>query len=105
MIVHPTDADRAARRPGGPAPRGSVTQVRPIIEAVAKESGVPVHRILGPEQNQMIVPVRHLAFWRARTETNCSLMVIGRAFGCHHTTIHHGIKKHEERMRGANGAT
>ncbi len=69
-----------------------------IIADVAKETGLTVPMLVGDRRSRPIVAARHLAYWRAARETGASLAAIGRAFGDRdHTTIIHGIRKHEQR--------
>ena len=69
-----------------------------IIAAVAVETGLTVAMLVGDRRSRPIVAARHLAYWRVARETGASLAAIGRAFGDRdHTTIIHGIRKHEQR--------
>ncbi len=69
-----------------------------IIADVAKQTGLTVAMLTGDRRSKPIVAARHLAYWRAARETGASLAAIGRVFGDRdHTTIIHGIRKHEQR--------
>src|SRR3954469_21443926 len=69
-----------------------------IIATVATETGLTVAMLVGDRRSRPIVAARHLAYWRVARETGASLAAIGRAFGDRdHTTIIHGIRKHEQR--------
>jgi chromosomal replication initiator protein len=70
-----------------------------IIAEVARTTGMTPKMIIGQMRSRAVVVVRQLAYWRAARETGASLTAIGRAFGDRdHTTILHGIRRHEERM-------
>ena len=70
-----------------------------IITEVASHYGFTVAMMIGDRRSRPLVLARHLAYWRAARETGASLTAIGRAFGDRdHTTILHGIRRHEERM-------
>jgi hypothetical protein len=80
------------------------TWKRIAIEVAAKH-GVPMTDLLSQRRNKNAVLARHECFWRCKQETLLSLPQIGRLFKRKdHTTVLHGIRKHEQRMReAANG--
>ncbi len=81
-----------------PTVRTRVPAIAEIIAEVAKEAGMTVAMLVGDRRSRPIVAARHLAYWRVARETGASLAAIGRAFGDRdHTTIIHGIRKHEQR--------
>jgi hypothetical protein len=67
---------------------------------VARKHGVSFLDLISPRRSQTIVVARHECFWRCRNETTMSLPQIGKRFGGRdHTTVLHGVKKHEQRLR------
>ena len=81
-----------------PAARARLPAIADIIAEVARETGLTVAMLVGDRRSRPIVAARHLAYWRVARETGASLAAIGRAFGDRdHTTIIHGIRKHEQR--------
>jgi chromosomal replication initiation ATPase DnaA len=91
-------AERPTRGYAIPQARARVPAIAEIIAEVAKETGLTVAMLVGDRRSRPIVAARHLAYWRAARETGASLAAIGRAFGDRdHTTIIHGIRKHEQR--------
>jgi len=80
-------------------------QWRRIAREVAAKHLVSMMDLLSPRRDREVVRARHEAFWRCKHETTMSLPEIGRRFGGRdHTTVLHGIRKHEERMREATDA-
>lgn len=76
-------------------------KVRAILAAVSATHGVTVDQIIGTGKTIPVAIARQDAMWRLKNETKMSLPQIGLALGGRdHTTILHGIRKHEERMRG-----
>lgn len=52
----------------------------------------------------LFVMARQELYWKAHQESALSLPAIGRLVGGRdHTTILHGIRKHQERMEAGNG--
>jgi chromosomal replication initiator protein len=81
-------------------PRRRPITMREIIREVAQKHGVLVADILSDRRHKPVVVARHEAMWRCKNETSFSLPQIGRAIGNRdHTTVMHGIKMHEQRMR------
>lgn len=75
---------------------------RSIIEEVAQKHGVLMSDMRSVRRGRPLVAARHEAMWRMRNETSMSLPEIGRRLGGRdHTTVLHGIRKHEARI--ANG--
>lgn len=87
---------------GGREPRSSIAR---ITAEVARKHGLTVADIRSSRRDRAAVAARHEVFWRCRKETTHSLPSIGRFLGKKdHTTIMHGIKMHEKRMREAPDA-
>lgn len=75
---------------------------RQIVREVCEKHGVSLTEIVGNRRAKDIVAARHEAFWRLSRETLMSLPRIGyRMGGKHHTTVLHGIRKHELKMTQA----
>lgn len=81
-------------------PLFAVPTIKEIVEEVAEKSGVTVLDILSHRRSQKVIHARHEVFWLARGRTKASLPQIGRVLGFDHTTVLHGIRCHEARMRG-----
>jgi chromosomal replication initiator protein len=97
-LVPAAGADTAKRGYAIPATRSRLPAIAEIIAEVARETGLTVAMLVGDRRSRPIVAARHLAYWRVARETGASLAAIGRAFGDRdHTTIIHGIRKHEQR--------
>jgi hypothetical protein len=76
-----------------------------ITAEVAKKHGLTIEDIRSSRRDRAAVKARHEVFWRCRKETTHSLPSIGRFLNKKdHTTIMHGIKMHEKRMREAADA-
>jgi chromosomal replication initiation ATPase DnaA len=69
-----------------------------MVVDVAAEAGVSAAAILGPRRDKHIAQARQAVMYLARLEGH-SLSDIGRAMGRDHTTVLHGIKAHEERLK------
>lgn len=75
-----------------------------IIQEVAFAHDVQVRDMLGPWREKKIVRARHEAMSRLRHETDMSLPAIARILNrADHTTVMHGIRKHQERLEAGNG--
>lgn len=111
VIINPTERPRHRqlfRRPieqiddsGVVVPEWFTPLWKQIAIEVGKKHDVTLSELLSPQRGQRVVIARHECFWRCKKETNLSLPQIGRRFGGRdHTTVLHGIRKHEERMAG-----
>ncbi len=75
------------------------TWKRIILETCNKHD-VSYNDIMSPRRAVPIVRARQEAMWRLKMETSMSYPAIGRRLGGKdHTTILHGVRKHEERLR------
>jgi len=71
-----------------------------IALEVGRKHGVKLNELKSARRDRKIVAARHEAFWRCRNETSLSFPQIGKLFGGRdHSTVLHGIKRHEERMK------
>lgn len=87
----------------GSIPMSGTPRWKAIALEVAAKHGVRFNDLLSTRRNRASVAARHEAFWRCREETNMTLPQIGRMFGGRdHSTVTHGIQKHEKRMGAAN---
>jgi chromosomal replication initiation ATPase DnaA len=71
--------------------------IHEIISEVAKQHGVTPVAITSDRRNAKLVAARHEAMWRARNETTHSLPRIAQSFRRDHTTVMHGVARHEAR--------
>lgn len=72
-----------------------------IVEQVCIAHQVTRSELLGAQRSKKITAARHEAMYRMKTETTLSLPQIGqRLGGKDHTTVLHGVRRHEARMRG-----
>jgi len=75
--------------------------IREIADQVAQKHGVTVLEMRSVRRAAHLVDARYEAFWRCYRETDKSLPQIGAAFGGRdHTTVMHGIRKHEKMLEG-----
>lgn len=75
-------------------------RVATILRAVADEHEVSVSDILGPRRVKHISLARQHAMWALMKETRLSSVAVGRRLGGRdHSTVLHGVRRHEERMR------
>jgi len=73
--------------------------MREIIYETAKKHGYTVNELRSVRRHKGVVLARQEAMWRCKTETPNSLPQIGRALGNRdHTTVLHGVRRHEQRM-------
>lgn len=71
-----------------------------ILIEVAKASGTTVAELISPRRTRHISEARQAAMYRLSRETSMSIPQIGRRLGGRdHSSILHGIRRHEERMR------
>lgn len=78
---------------------------REIVEEVATKHQLRVVDLCSARRGRELVWARHEAMWRLRNETNMSLPAIGRKLGGRdHTTVLHGIQKHEARIASGEAA-
>lgn len=83
---------------GEPAIVARIT-MKEIIKEVADKHGYRVTEITSARRERGLCVARHEAMWRCKMETQNSLPQIARAIGNRdHTTVLHGIRRHEERL-------
>lgn len=66
-----------------------------IVAGVARKHLVSVKDVFGPSRYKEHVAARHEAFWEIKAQLLWSLPQIGRFFRRDHTTVLHGIRKHQ----------
>jgi hypothetical protein len=72
-----------------------------IAKAVAKAHGLKFSNFISKRRSAHLVKARQHAMWEMRDNTTLSLPQIAKILGgMDHTTIIHGIKQHERRLRG-----
>ena len=70
-----------------------------IAKQVAQKHNITMEDMKSERKPRNITIARQEAYYRCKQETNNSLPQIGRFFGNRdHTTILHGIRKHQERL-------
>lgn len=73
----------------------------PVVRAVALECGLDVDDLIGPSRAAEIVRARQKAMWLCH-RAGKKKTTIGRFFNRDHTTVLHGIRRHEERLNAAS---
>lgn len=77
-------------------------KLRDILKMICREHRLDEEDVLSHKRNAELVRARHEAFWLAKKLTHHSLPAIGRFFnGRDHTSIMHGIKQYEKRVKAA----
>lgn len=71
-----------------------------IVREVAAKHGVSVLEIIGRKRNAQAVAARWEVEWRLHYEFGFNMTHIGRMFGWDHTSVRHGVLRHEEKMNG-----
>ena len=76
-------------------------RLRAITRAVCKRTGVSLTILKSPCRSRHVVFVRQEIMYLACTLTNLSLPAIGEFLNRDHTTVMHGKRRYEQRMRGS----
>ena len=72
-----------------------------IVEEICIKHQVSRAELLSAQRSVRIVAARHEAMYRMKTETTMSLPQIGRRLGNRdHTTVLHGVRRYEAKLRG-----
>lgn len=81
--------------------------MKDIVDRVSRRYAVTVTEIRGKRKHKGIVAARHEAFWLIRHMLHhLSYPQIGKYFGGRdHSTVMHGVKKHQERVELAAAIT
>jgi hypothetical protein len=94
--LRPPSGERAVQR------MPSYKLARLLLNAAAAKHGVPVSDILSDRRPNRVVHCRWELMWELRQQTTWSTPQIAKFLGGRdHTTILHGVKRHEQRMREA----
>jgi hypothetical protein len=75
-----------------------------LIIQVAKDHNIPPETIVDKTRKAAVVRARQDLFYRAHTDQHMSHSQIGRYMNCDHTTVMHGVKKHEKMLQD-NGSS
>jgi hypothetical protein len=79
--------------------------MREIAEDVAYRHGVSVDDLTGPSRAKMHTGPRQEAMWMMSKAKRWSLPRIGQFFGDRdHTTVLHGVRRHEQRLKDEQAA-
>ena len=79
-----------------------MTNAQRIMREVCMKHRVTKAELVGPQRSVGLVAARHEAMYRMKKETTMSLPAIGRKLGDRdHTTILHGVRKYEAKLRAA----
>jgi chromosomal replication initiation ATPase DnaA len=74
---------------------GGKKSMRDIAKEVADKHGFTLDDLMIRSRRQKLSIARHEAFYRMRYELNLSYPKIGSFFGMDHTSVMHGVYKHE----------
>lgn len=78
---------------------------RVIAAEVCKKHGISFATLISKRRPADVCAARHEFFWRCRQETTLSLpQIAARCGGRDHTTVLHGIRAHERRVRNAQAS-
>lgn len=78
-------------------------RARTLLEAVAADYGLTPDDLTGPCRMHRIAHPRQELMWLLYRQGNMSLPQIGRFLGGrNHTTIKHGVERHQERIEAAH---
>jgi chromosomal replication initiator protein len=70
------------------------------IQEVAESYTISVCRMMAYDSHADISKIRHEAMWKARKLSGLSYTLLGKLFGGRdHSTIGHGVRAYEERLR------
>lgn len=73
-----------------------------VLRVVADAHGYTVEALVGPRRQRGLVAARQQAMWLCRALTGASLPEVARAIGGRdHTTVMHGVRRHEDEMRAS----
>ncbi|MGC4006412.1 MAG: helix-turn-helix domain-containing protein [Pirellulales bacterium] len=80
--------------------QASRPNIRAMTSLAAKYFGIKVPELLGPTRRRSVVTARNLVIYLARQLGDISLEQLGKHFGGRdHTTVLHGYRVIEERLR------
>jgi chromosomal replication initiator protein len=74
-------------------------EINHVLRVVASAYSIQVSQLLGRSKVRDLVLPRHVAMYLVRKHTGASFPVIGRHFGRDHTTVQHGYRKIEAKLK------
>ncbi|RZJ46271.1 MAG: hypothetical protein EON87_05250 [Brevundimonas sp.] len=100
FIARPQSIKVRPKKERATEPKPMNERVREIVGGVANEHGLSLAEITGERRHRFIAWPRQEAMWRLYQHTSFSLPAIGRLMGGRdHTTVLHGIRAFEARLR------
>lgn len=81
---------------GGFGAAVAATPATILINEVARKHQISPAEMLSKRRNRYLVRARWEAMWRMNKDLCWSLPQIGKVFDCDHSTVHHGVKEHQE---------
>ena len=96
--VQSLEAQRVAALDERPA-AGTCPTLREILDAVALDYGISHLELLRRSNGRAVAWPRQCAMWLARHMTLLSCPEIGRILKMDHSTVIHGVRRHQERMQ------
>jgi hypothetical protein len=83
---------------------GKITKLtmREIVKEVAEKHRLKENDLMTPSRRKNIIAARHEAFYRMRHELKMAFPRIAAYFMMDHTTVIHGVRKHEELSKKGN---
>jgi len=102
--LDPTSDARRMVRQAARRSAGGLVKIfmRDIIAEAAEAHNLQVADLTGPSRARHITRARQEAYWRCRYEAQASLPRIAAALGrADHSAVHHGIRRHEQRIAEA----
>lgn len=80
--------------------------LRTIITEIGEYHGFTHTDMISRRKSIRLSRARQEAYWQCVVETRCSFPEVARAFGKRdHTTIMHGVNRHQIRLDGITGGT
>lgn len=84
--------------PVAPPPKGMSRRVLRMVEEVAAKHRLTVPIIMGTSRDVASVAARHEAWWTVWRETGLSYPRLGALFRRDHSSILHGVRKHQAKV-------
>lgn len=76
--------------------------MRDIVDQVAKKHGFYFKDVMYPCRRKKYVAARYESFYRMRNELDMSFPRIAAFFNMDHTSVLHGVRQHEKRIKKEN---
>lgn len=98
--ILPRQGSAAARLDPAPPPRHERAStprdlVLQIVDAVAAEAGLTREEVLSERRVRRFAKARWSVFWTLKTQHGFGPIRIARLFGLDHSSVIHGLRKHE----------